>query len=188
MRYLWVGQCILVVFPTHDSLASLKTAKWYSKLTRCQCIFTMDHVLHFWNQLRKFYSVSVLSHCQQLKNVIRKCIMYNNLLYNNYDQLHNTVGNIKCPQKLVKEAFLMWHLHFFISNSPESNYLIFVSFAIWLVIWFSFEMATSIMFWSKIHIFFNLGFKRSAWLSRSFWYQNYGRRWMLRRLEKGKTH
>ena len=50
-------------------------------------------------------------------------------------------------------------------------------------------LATSIIFWSKIHIFFNLRFKRSAWLLRSFWYQNYGRRWMSKSpLASGTVH
>ena len=39
------------------------------------------------------------------------------------------------------------------------------------------EMATSIIFWSKIPTFFNLCFIRSALLLRSFSCQNYGRRW-----------
>ena len=38
----------------------------------CQWIFMMDRVPHFWNQNREFYSVSVLPHCQQLKNAMRK--------------------------------------------------------------------------------------------------------------------
>ena len=50
------------------------------------------------------------------------------------------------------------------------------------------EMATSIIFWSKIRIFFNLCFKRSASLLRSFPCQNYGRRLMCVGGNIGKTH
>ena len=51
-----------------------------------------------------------------------------------------------------------------------------------------FTLVTSIIFWSKIHTFFNLCFKRSAVFLRSFSYQNYGRRWTLRRRKSWKTH